>query len=57
MTFDDLDTGRVIYCQLVDADHKSGIMFALTNDPEAQDNSKFRIITAEMSHGNGPWQA
>ena len=57
MTFDDLDTWRVIYGQFEGVDSKSGINFALNNDPEAQDSCKVRIIRAEMSHGNGPWQA
>ena len=56
MTTDDLDTWRDIYSQFVGADSKSGISFALNNDPEAQASCKFRIIiTAEMSYGNGPW--
>ena len=55
MTFDDLDTWRVTYSQFVGADSKSGISFALKNDPEAQGSCKLRIITAEMSYGNGPW--
>ena len=58
MTFDDFDTWRVIYSQSVSADSKSGISFALNNVPDAaQDSCKVRIITAEMSHGNGPWHA
>ena len=60
MTFDDLDTWRVTYGQFVGADSKSGISLALNNDPEAlqltttEDSCKLRIITAEMSYGNGP---
>ena len=58
MAFDDLGIiCRVIFSQLVGADSKSGISFALNNDPEAQDSCKARIITAEMSQGNGQWQA
>ena len=38
----------------LDADSKSGISFALNNDPEAQGSCKLRIITAEMSYGHGP---
>ena len=55
MTFDDLDTWRGIYSQFVGADSKSGISFAVKNDPEAQDSCKVKIISAEMSYGNGPW--
>ena len=54
MIFDDLDTWRVTYSQFVGADSKSGISFAVNNDPEAQGSCKLRIITAEMSYGNGP---
>ena len=54
MTFDDLDTWRVTYGQFVGADSKSGISFALNNDPEAQGSCQLRIITVEMSYGNGP---
>ena len=36
---------------------KSGISFALNNDPEVQDSCKVRIITAEMSYGNSPWHS
>ena len=57
MNFDDLDTWRVIYSRFVGADSKSDISFAINNDPEAQDSCKVRIITAEMSQGNGPWKA
>ena len=57
MTFDDLDTWRVTYNQIVDADSESGMRLALTNDTEAQDGYKVRIITSEMSHGNGLWNA
>ena len=57
MTFDDLDTWRVTYSEFVGADPKSFISFALNNDPEAQDNCKVRIITAEMSYGKGPWHS
>ena len=53
MTFDDLDT-YVSYSQFVGAGPKSGISFALNNAPEIQDSCKVRIITAEMSYGNGP---
>ena len=55
MTFDDLDTWWVTYSQFVGADSKSGISFALNNDLKAQGSCKLRIITAEMSYGNGPW--
>ena len=54
MTFDDLDTWRVTYSPLVGADSTTGVSFALNNDPEAQGSCKRRIITAEMSYGNGP---
>ena len=57
MTFDDLDTWRVTYSQFVGADSKYVISFALNNDPEAQGSCKLRIITAEMSNGNGPWHS
>ena len=50
MTFDDLAIWRVT-CQFVGADSKSGISFALSNDPEAQASCKVRIITAEISYG------
>ena len=55
MTFDNLDTWRIIYSQFVSAASKSGISFVPNNYPEAQDGCKVRIITTEMSHGNGPW--
>ena len=42
MTYDDIDTWRVIYSQFVDADSKSGIGFALNNILEAQDSCKVR---------------
>ena len=57
MTFDDLDTWRVTCSQFVGADSKSGISFALNNDPEAQGICTLRIITVEMSYGNGPWHS
>ena len=57
MTLDDLDIWRVIRSQFVGADSKSAISFALKSDPEAQDSCKVRIITAEMSYGNGQWHA
>ena len=60
MTPDDFDAyfdWRVVYSQLVGADSKSGISFALNNVPEAQDSCKVRKITVEMGYGNGPWQA
>ena len=57
MTFDDLDTWRITYGQFVSADSKSGISFALNMGPEAQGSCKLRIITAEMSCGNGPWHS
>ena len=57
MTSDDPDTWRVVYSQFVGADSKPGIIFALNNDPEAQDGCKVSNITAEISHGNGPLQA
>ena len=41
----------------IGADFESGIRFALSDGPEAEDSYKVRIITAEMSHGNGPWHA
>ena len=56
MTFDDFDTWEVICSRFVGSDWKSGISFALNNDPEAQDSSKTRIITAEMGRGNGTWK-
>ena len=55
MTFNDLDTWRVMYSQFVGTDSKFGITFALNNVPEAQDSCKVRNITVEMSYGNGPW--
>ena len=54
MNFYDFDKRWVIYGQFIGADSKSGISFALNNDPEAQDSCKVTIITAEMSHRNGP---
>ena len=57
MAFDDLDTWRVIHRKFVVADSKSDISFALNNDPEAQDSCKVRIIIAEMSYENGPWES
>ena len=42
MTSDDFDTWRIVYSQLVGADSKSGISFALNNVPEAQDRCKVR---------------
>ena len=57
MTFDDLDTLRVMYSQIVGADSKYGISFALNNVPEDQDSCKVRIITAEIRYGNGPWHS
>ena len=42
MTSDDSDTWRVVYSQLVGAESKSGINFALNNVPEAQDSCKVR---------------
>ena len=56
MTLDDIDTWWVIYSQFVGTDYKSGISFALSNDPEAH-SCKDRIIMAEMTHGNGLWHA
>ena len=53
MTFDDLDTWRVTYSQFVGADSKYDI-FSLKNDQDAQGSCELRIITAEMSYGNGP---
>ena len=53
MTFDDLDTRRVVCSQFVSADSKYGLSFALNNDSEAQDSCTIRIITAEISHGDG----
>ena len=55
MTFDDLDTWRVIYNQFVGVDSKSGISAALNNNSYTQDSCQIRIITAEMSYGNAPW--
>ena len=52
MTSDDFNTWRVVYKQFVGAASKYGISFSLNNDPEAQDSSKVRIMTAEMSHEN-----
>ena len=49
--------GSYTYGQFVRADSKSDIIFALNNDLEIQGRCKARIITAEMSHGNGPWDA
>ena len=57
MTFDGLDTWRVICSQFVGADSKSGISIALSNAFEAQDSCKVRNITVEMSYGNGSWHA
>ena len=57
MTFDDIDTWRVIYSQFVGVDSIFGISFALNNVSEAQDSYKIRIITAEMSYGKGPWHS
>ena len=57
MALDDLDTWRVMHSQFVGADCKSGISFALNNDPEAEDSYTVRIITSEMSHRNSPWNA
>ena len=57
MTFADLDTWHAIYSQFVGADSKSAISFSVNNDSEAHHSCKVRIITAEMSHGNGPWHA
>ena len=54
MTSDDLDTWRVTYSQLVGADSKRVINFALTKDSEAQGSCKRRIITAEVRYGNEP---
>ena len=48
---DDLDTWQFIYSQFVCADSKSGVSFALNDDPEAQGSCKLRIITVEMSYG------
>ena len=42
MTFDDLDTWRVVYGQFVGADSKSGISVARNDVPEAQDGCKVR---------------
>ena len=53
MTLNDLDKFRIICGQFVGADSKPGISFDLNNYPEAQDSCKVRIITAEISHGNG----
>ena len=53
MTFDDLGTCKVTYSKFIDTDSKSEISFALNNDPEAQDACKVRIISYEMSYGNG----
>ena len=36
---------------------KYGFSFAVNNDLEAQGSCKLRIITAEMSYGNGPWHS
>ena len=55
MTFGDLDTWRVISNQFVGVDSKSGISVALNSNSQIQDSCKVRIITAEMSYGNGPW--
>ena len=57
MPFDNLDTWRVINSQFVGTYSKSDICFAPHNEPEAQDSCKIRIITTEMSPGNGPWHA
>ena len=54
MTFDDLDSWWVIFSRFVGANSKYGISCALNNDTEAQDSYKVRIMTAEMSYGNGP---
>ena len=58
MFLDDLDTWWVIYSVFISADFESGLRFVVNNDAEAQDSYKVRIMTAEMSHGNGqrhPW--
>ena len=47
MTFDDFHT-PVGHSQFVGADSKSGITFAPSNDPEAQDSCNVRIITVEI---------
>ena len=57
VTFDDLDTWLIIYNQVVVADSKSDISFAVNNDPEAQDSCKIRIIMDEMSYENDPWHS
>ena len=54
---DDLDTWRVIYSQLVGANSKYAIIFALNNNPEAKNSCKVRIKTAEISQGNDTWDA
>ena len=46
-----------MYSVFVGVDFKSGISFALDNDPEAEDSNTVIIVTAEMGHGNGPWHA
>ena len=48
------DTRWVICSQFVGADSRSGNIFAVNIDPEAQDSCNVRIITAERSQGNGP---
>ena len=57
MTFDDFDIWRVTYSQFLSVDSKYDISFALNIDPEAQGSCKLRVITAEMSYGNGPWHS
>ena len=57
MPFDNLDTWQVIRSEIVGADSKSDIRFALNNDLKAHDSCEVRITTAETSHGNGPWHA
>ena len=42
MISDEFDTWRAVYSQLVGADSKSGVSFALKNAPEAQDSCKVR---------------
>ena len=57
MTSDDFDKWQVVFSQFVGTDSKSDVSFALNNDPEAHGSCKLRIITADMSYGNGPWHS
>ena len=47
MDFADLDTWQATCSQFVSADSKSGIIFAVNSDPEAQGGCKVKIVIAE----------